>query len=367
MNDPLAIPGLTGAGCQARQQSLRPHLERLNLDAALICDRRHVHYLTGYWCRAGFAAAVLLERDGPTVFVTPLPAQGETASDVALVYASNRLGTLVDDHAAGVLEPIRDRLMRLRRIGCDGPVCPWLLGPSELVDMQDVLFALRRRKSEDEIALLRRTIAATEAAYQYARETLKAGVTEVALFAGMQAAAADHVGETIGEFGNDFQIGAAGSAPRRRPAQTGEVAIFDLSVVVRGYHSDMCRSFVVGGSPSQEQLDAHHRIMQVLDRVEKSVRPGVRCRAVYEEALSLLAGYRGWSFPHHLGHGIGLNGHEAPRLNPHWDDTFQVGDVFTAEPGLYGPSLKAGVRIEQVYHLAEKGLERLTTFSTALA
>jgi Xaa-Pro aminopeptidase len=367
MNDPLAIPGLTRKGCLARQQELRTFVDSSELDAALICDRRYVHYFTGYWCRDGFAAAVLLEHDMPTVLVAPLPPEGETISEVTLVYTSNRLGTLVDDHVAGVLEPIRDRLARCRRIGCDGPVCPWLLGTSELVDLREILFFLRGRKRADEIALLRRTIAATEAAYQYARETLKAGVTEVALFGGMQAAAAGHVGETIGEFGNDFQIGAAGSAPRRRPAQTAEVAIFDLSVILRGYHSDMCRSFIVGGKPSEEQLDAYQRIMQVLDLVEKRVRPGVRCRAVYDEALDLLGGYRGWSFPHHLGHGIGLSAHEWPRLNPHWDDMFEVGQVFTAEPGLYGPDLKAGLRIEQVYHLAETGLERLTTFPTALA
>ena len=74
----------------------------------------------------------------------------------------------------------------------------------------------------------------------------------------------------------------------------------------------------------------------------------------------MIDGRNGWRFTHHLGHGIGLAPHEAPRLNPHWDDIFQVGDVFTAEPGLYGVDLRAGVRIEQEYLVTEHGVERLS-------
>src|SRR3982074_3352063 len=105
--------------------------------------------------------------------------------------------------------------------------------------------------------------------------------------------------------------------------------------------------------------------MQVLDHVERTVHPGTSCRALYQEAFSLSNGYQGWKFPHHLGHGIGLNGHEAPRLNPHWDDTLQAGDVIAVEPGLYGLTLSAGLRIEQVYLVTGTGLERLTAFPTA--
>jgi Xaa-Pro aminopeptidase len=333
----------------------------------MVCDRRHVHYFTGFWCSSQYAPLALVGHKGPTVLVVPFPWEHELAADETVVYPSNHIGTLVDDHPAAAAGAIQDRLRSLKRIGCDGLARPWLVPSAEVVDIHDVILTLRRRKDADEVELLRQAIEATEAAYRYAFGALKAGVTEVDLFAGMQAAAAAHAGEVIGEFGNDFQIGATGSAPRRRPAQNGEMAVFDLSVGVRGYRSDMCRSFVVGGRPSDQQLDAHRRIMQALAHVERTVRPGTRCKQLYEEVLALLNGYKGWSFPHHLGHGIGLSGHEAPRLNPHWDDTFEVGDVFTAEPGLYGPNLNAGERIEQIYHLSSTGLETLTTFPTALA
>ncbi|HEY8503598.1 MAG TPA: Xaa-Pro peptidase family protein [Gemmataceae bacterium] len=360
-----APAGLTREGCEERQRALREHLRRRGLATALIADRRHVYYLTGYWCRAVFAAAALVESDGPTTLVVPLPPEDEPAAGDVRVYESNRLGTLVDDQPGAALRALADRLGRFRRVGCDGPVCPWLVPECEGIG--DALLALRRRKMADEVALLRRAIAATEAAYRHASAALAEGVTEVELFAGMQAAAAADAGEVLGEFGNDFQIGATGSPPRRRPARAGEVAILDLSVTLRGYRSDMCRSFVVGGSPTDEQLEAHRRVLEVLRYVEETARPGVGCRRLYEEARAMLDGYRGWSFPHHLGHGTGLSAHEAPRLNPHWDDTLRPGDVFTAEPGLYGPELRAGLRVEEIYLVTESGPLRLTSFPTGLA
>ena len=67
-----------------------------------------------------------------------------------------------------------------------------------------------------------------------------------------------------------------------------------------------------------------------------------------------------------LGHGFGLFPHETPHLNPRWDDAFEEGDVFAAEPGLYGPELKAGIRLEQNYRLTADGVERLTSFPLEL-
>ena len=76
----------------------------------------------------------------------------------------------------------------------------------------------------------------------------------------------------------------------------------------------------------------------------------------------MLDDYRADAFPHHLGHGFGLYPHETPHLNPNWNDTFEVGDVFTAEPGLYFEKLAAGIRLEQNYRVTETGIERLTDF-----
>ena len=64
-------------------------------------------------------------------------------------------------------------------------------------------------------------------------------------------------------------------------------------------------------------------------------------------------------FPHHLGHGVGLQPHEYPHLNPKWDDVLLEGETFTAEPGLYGPQLNGGIRLENLYHVTATGVENL--------
>jgi Xaa-Pro dipeptidase len=358
--------GLTIEGCRTRQQRLREQLREQKLDGALFCDPRYVHYFTGFWCRPVFSRAVLLERDGPLTLVAPFPPTADVAADRVVPFESNRLGTLVDDPFEQAFAVVKTDLSRLSKLGCDAATPSHFLPSAPSADLEPLLRSLRRCKDADELILIRRAVAAAEAAYEYARDNLRAGLSEMELYAGMQEAAVVSAGEPIGEFGNDFQIGAVGSTPRLRAAQTGEVAILDVSVSIRGYHSDLCRSYVVGATPSDAQLAAHGRIIESLRNIESLLRPGVSCRGLYEAAREMLDGFQGWSFPHHLGHGIGLSPHESPRLNPHWDDTLQVGDVWTVEPGLYSPDLRAGLRIEENYWLSGTGPVKLSRIPTAL-
>ena len=79
-----------------------------------------------------------------------------------------------------------------------------------------------------------------------------------------------------------------------------------------------------------------------------------------------LAEHAPWKFEHHLGHGVGLAGHEGPRLNPHWDDTFEEGNFFTVEPGLYHDDLRQGIRLEQNYLVTSDGVKLLTDWPLEL-
>ena len=166
--------------------------------------------------------------------------------------------------------------------------------------------------------------------------------------------------------GNDFQSNSSGGPPRTRAAQAGELYILDLGPAYRGYYADNCRTFAVNRQPTDQQQAAWEKIAGVLQMVEESVFPGVSCRQLFEQAQAMLDEYRTEAFFHHLGHGIGLFPHEAPHLNPYWDDTFEEGDVFTAEPGLYGDELQAGIRLEQNYRVTADGVERLTSFPLEL-
>ncbi len=361
MPQPIA---LSPEACRQRQARLREKLADDDIDAALITHPRHVHYFTGHWGRSVFASAVLIERAGSTVLATAYEA--DAAADERVVFPATRQGTLIDDQPTSALASLDPWLIGARSIGCDEARRLPGRGQADVIDLMPALLGLRRAKDADEVAMLRCGIAGCDAAYAYARRHLEPGVSEMELYASLLAEAVRGVGEPIGEMGNDFQSGAGGGPPRHRAVEVGELMPLDIAVVVRGYSADLCRTFAVGRNPSKPQREAHALVMQALTYVEATARPGVSCRKLHNDVVAMIDGRNGWSFPHHLGHGIGLSCHEAPRLNPHWDDVLYVGDVFTAEPGLYHPDLRAGVRVEQDYLVTESGVERLSHFPTDL-
>jgi Xaa-Pro aminopeptidase len=166
--------------------------------------------------------------------------------------------------------------------------------------------------------------------------------------------------------GNDYACAARGGPPRDRRAQAGELYILDLGPALRGYFADNCRTLSVDRRPTDAQQRAWEQIAAVFPVIERIVKPGVRCRAVYDEIKGMMDAHIPGVFDHHLGHGIGLYPHEAPHLNPHWDDTFEEGEVFAVEPGLYTPQLRAGIRLENDYLVTATGVELLSDFPLEL-
>src|SRR5207248_7100847 len=117
---------------------------------------------------------------------------------------------------------------------------------------------------------------------------------------------------------------------------------------------------------TEEQLKAWDAIAASFPLIERMARPGVRCREIFDAVDEHLKSKAGRGLRHHLGHGIGLQPHEYPHLNPQWDDTLMEGDVFAAEPGLYGPELAGGIRIENNYLVTRNGVRRLLNFPMEL-
>jgi Xaa-Pro dipeptidase len=354
--------GLTSEGCRERQRRLTNALAASGFDAALLADRRNIHALSGHWTREVFRPLLLVRTDGQTVLASSSEPPRTPFVSQSVVCPAAPLGTLVDDQLSIAVEAFKPFLAGLKRVGVDGFADAPAHRESFAGDISNLLRSLGRKKLPDEISLIERGIRGCEAIYAAARESIRPGLSEWSLYVHSLATATQAVGEPIGELGNDFQSGTPGGPPRHRAMEDQELLPLDISVVVRGYYSDLCRTFAVGKCPTMAQRDAHRRVVEALQFVEGSVKPGVSCRKLYEDAARMLRGHRGWDFPHHLGHGIGLNAHETPRLNPAWDDYFQEGDVFTAEPGLYALELRGGVRLEQNYLVTENGIRMLSAF-----
>ena len=141
--------------------------------------------------------------------------------------------------------------------------------------------------------------------------------------------------------------------------ELGETVTVDYGAMVEGYMCDITRNFAIGRA-DKKALEINEVLLKAHREAVKILRPGISGREVDAEARRVIsdAGY-GKNFLHGLGHGLGLEVHEAPRLSRSSEDILQAGDVVTIEPGIYIEGF-GGLRIEDDYLITENGSECLT-------
>ncbi|MCA9106312.1 MAG: aminopeptidase P family protein [Planctomycetales bacterium] len=361
--------------CQIRRQRLLDVMQAEGWTRVILTSYQAVQWISGARFATPFRPICSLEASGELVLVAPHKVPDSHAADTAVAYPAKWLSTMRSEQTAAAVE---QWLATTGNSVCAGKIAIEFgdapmeltrrLGNVELHDVDPAMFALRRRKEADELRLLRTAIAGTEKMYRVARELIRPGLTEIELFNHLQTAAVEVFDEPLTGTGNDYRCNARGGMPRGdgHAAQAGELWILDLGPAYRGYFADNARTIAVT-EPTEDQLTAWTQIMQVFAHVEATARPGKSCRELFDEVQAMLDQSPVGVFNHHLGHGIGLHPHEAPHLNPHWDDTFEVGDVFTAEPGLYDADrLRHGMRLENDYLITKTGVELLTPFPLEL-
>jgi Xaa-Pro dipeptidase len=135
--------------------------------------------------------------------------------------------------------------------------------------------------------------------------------------------------------------------------------VVDLGAIFKFYRSDITRTFIAG-KPTQQQLKIYKAVRQAHENAFQALKPGVPAKDVDAVARQTIvnAGF-GDYFCHNLGHGVGLEVHEAPTLSTHSKDVLQAGMVVTDEPGIYLPEF-GGVRIEDTVLITKDGAEKLT-------
>ena len=349
-----------------RQQRLLDALRDRRLDAIAVGSHHHVYYLCAHlpkWLH--YAGMILLAGGRSWLTAANKPVQND-AVDEPMHYEAQWMATLGQEQPAVVAQQMIDFLKAngVRRVGIDASAVTTHLALSrdfEIEPIDPVLWQLRRRKYPDELALLQTAIRCTEAMYARARAIIAPGVLEIDVFNEMHAVAVKTAGEPLTtNLGNDFTCGGGGGPPRpNRAAQPGELYILDLGPCYRGYFADNCRTFPVSGELTESQRRAFDHVQSCFPVIERLAKPGARCRDIYNAVIAHLTKSAGQAFDHHLGHGIGLQPHEYPHLNPKWDDVLMEGELFAAEPALYSPDLRSGLRIENNYLVTATGVERL--------
>ncbi|MDP6775563.1 MAG: Xaa-Pro peptidase family protein [Candidatus Latescibacteria bacterium] len=369
---------LTLEGCEVRQRRLRDRLAAEGIDAIVLTDQRDIYYLTGILLCSDpaftFPAFYILETDGGS-WLASHSDEGEALVDDWIVYEWHKLYTLNPDPLrqldAVVSQRLRDQ-PTASRIGWQEEALPKCLAdtlartvdPSTWVPVDDLLAELQKRKEPDEVALLKRAIDADLAAYTAAQEAIAPGVNELEVLAAGQRAAMHSAGEVI-HHGGDYQCGEFGGPARDRKIEAGELYIIDAHSTYRGYWADLCRTFVVEGEATEIQLSAYEHLTRILEDVPELVRPGGNATELWRTVDARIREHPAFAdtgLIHHAGHGVGLRPHEAPDLNRDREGVFEVGDVFSCEPGAYCEELRAGIRLENTFLITESGVENLSEY-----
>lgn len=234
----------------------------------------------------------------------------------------------------------------------------------ELVPVEDVLLTLRKVKDDQEIALIRKSVATAEEAYTAFRGEVKVGQTEAYLAALLDFEMRCR-GASSASFGTIVASGSHSSLPhyrpREKPVQKDNVLLIDWGAIVDGYASDMTRTLAIGGIP-RKLKEAYKAIVEAQKAAFAFLRPGVTTMAADRAARDVIekVGF-GQFFGHGLGHGLGRQIHELPSMRQTGgDEELRPGMVVTVEPGIYIPG-EGGVRIEDDVLITHSGCEVLST------
>lgn len=232
---------------------------------------------------------------------------------------------------------------------------------AEWRDGSELLCALRRRKDQSELDFIRKASDLAAAAFLDSLNHVKAGMTELEYQALLNYKINTLGGETMPSL--IVASGTRSAMPHGRatdkPMRDGEWVTVDFSAICGGYFCDITRNFSIG-EPDQKALEYHDSLYEAHTEAVKTLRPGAAGTDAHNRAKSVLedAGIAQY-FTHGLGHGLGLEIHEAPTLSPKKADVLAVGDVVTVEPGVYLDGW-GGLRLEDDYAITETGCERLT-------
>ncbi len=148
-------------------------------------------------------------------------------------------------------------------------------------------------------------------------------------------------------------------APSDKKIKESELIIIDFGAIFNYYHSDCTRTLLIGKA-NREQEQIFNLVKEVQQEILQKVRPGVQCSELdkYTRLRFAEKGYDDY-FQHSLGHGVGLDIHELPRLSSYSDALLEPGMVVAVEPGLYIPEI-GGVRLEDTVVVTENGCDILT-------
>jgi Xaa-Pro aminopeptidase len=347
----------------SRTDRLVELLEARNLDSLLVTDLLNVRYLTGFTGSNGACVVTRDERLFYTDFRYVEQARAQVPEYERIEAGRDMLGDLSgrlrgragfdDDHLS-----VAAHSKLAEKVGTD----------AELVPAAGLVEQLRALKDADEVAAMRAAAELSTAAYESLRERGLAGRTErdvaTQLVRFMEDSGAE--GPAFPPIVAAADHGASPHAvPRDLEIPRDTLVVIDMGAMVDGYCSDCTRTLATG-SPGDAALQIYELVLRAQMEALGGTTAGAANRDVDAVAREIIdAAGHGEHFGHGLGHGVGLQVHEAPRLGKTAEGALEAGNAVTVEPGVYLPG-EVGVRIEDLVIVTEGEPDILTGFPKEL-
>lgn len=353
----------------ARINRILPKLREHGIDALIVNryeNRRWVSGVTAHDASPSANAGWLIVSETRTVLVTSFLYFGAAvaeASGVDVVQLESRLATSVADQL---------KQLNLRRIGFDASCFTFKMHSElrealgdfgELVPVDsDLISPLRATKDQEELEETRRAVEISDRAMTALFGEIKPGMTEREAAWFLESHMRVHGAESMA-FEPGVAAGMNASIPHHKPSnyaiQVGDPIWIDIGAKINGYCSDITRTITLG-KPTEQYRRIWFQVMEAQKRSLDTVRAGrtgKECDAVARDYLQSVG--LGQAFGHSLGHGVGLEIHEMPRLSRLADEKLEPGMIVTVEPGAYLANW-GGVRHEELTLITTNGLEVLT-------
>lgn len=351
---------------QERIARLREQMRAQGLDAVLVTGLPNIRYLSGFTSEDGSLLITYENAYLLTDFRYIIQAKEQTAGAYTIVELLPRQ----------TVQTLQEKLRQdaCKRLGFEQLQMSVARRSSmdelevEFVPFSEALAKLRIIKSAEEIEKLQKAQNIADAAFLELLQVIRPGMSEKRVVAELL-----YICGKLGSEGPSFEpivgSGPNGAMPHAVPGdrilQKGDLVVLDFGCIFAGYCSDMTRTFAIG-QPSDFQKEIYGIVLEAQTKALAALRPGITGKeldAVARDHISA-KGY-GKDFGHSLGHGFGLQVHEAPTASIYGEDALQAGMTVTVEPGIYIEN-QFGVRIEDCCVLTEGGHRNFVSASKEL-
>ena len=353
-----------------RAERLAAAARERDLDLLLVSDLFNVRWLTGFTGSNGLAILGTAHAGTAGIFLTDFRYLTQVADQVSPLWDRRQatqelLGPALEEHFPDWDGPAAPRVgfddcrvtvAELERIRAA------LSGRAELVPAGGLVEDLREVKDEDEVSRIREAARLADRALTEVLEHGLAGRTEAQVALDLELTMRRHGAEAV-SFPPIVASGPHGALPHAVPRATvivpGVLVTIDWGARLDGYCSDCTRTFAAAGPPDDEARAIYELVEAAQQAALDAVRPGPTGREVDAVARAAIdAAGHAEHFGHGLGHGVGLEIHEGPRLSRLGERPLAPGMVVTVEPGVYVPG-RCGVRIEDLVVVTDVGADVL--------